>query len=229
MQNRETVTEPFWSKWPASAKGTKFDLSDLEKWPLERFNQIYLLICDVCHPKEAACQKRKKVTEAFLSLTPPPQFWQTDSQTDFFTSWPNFDVFLTYFFLTYFSRYDVYCMLWLQFILRWEDNPSTQWNLTSVHTQMRGHPLYCKTCLTFILRSYDTLYSVNPDERTSSIQKKNLTSVQTQMRGHPLNSKTWILFILIWEDTLYTVKPDVCSQYLKRNHSHLRMMSFTPC
>ena len=47
----------------------KFDLSDLEKWPLERFNQIYLLIYDLCHPKEAPC---KKVIEAFLRLTPPP-------------------------------------------------------------------------------------------------------------------------------------------------------------
>ena len=63
---RDKVTEQFWSKWPSNAKRAKFDLFDLQKWPLERFNQIYLSICDLCHPKEASCQKWGKVTEAFL-------------------------------------------------------------------------------------------------------------------------------------------------------------------
>ena len=30
-QNREKVTEQFWSKWPPSAKRAKFDLTDPEK------------------------------------------------------------------------------------------------------------------------------------------------------------------------------------------------------
>ena len=34
-------------------KRAKFDISYLDKWPLERFNQIYLSMCDLCHPKEA--------------------------------------------------------------------------------------------------------------------------------------------------------------------------------
>ena len=36
----------------------KFDLFKLEKWHLELFNQIYVSICDLCHPKEAQWQKR---------------------------------------------------------------------------------------------------------------------------------------------------------------------------
>ena len=38
----------------AELKRAKFDLSDLEKWPLERFKQTYLLICDLYHAKEAS-------------------------------------------------------------------------------------------------------------------------------------------------------------------------------
>ena len=81
MPNREKVTEQFWSKWPPNAKRAKFDLV---KWPLERFNHIYFSICDLCHPKEATCQRRKKVTKEFLRLTPPPLLTdgQTDRQTD---------------------------------------------------------------------------------------------------------------------------------------------------
>ena len=84
-KNREKVAKQFWSKWPPSAKRAKFDVSELEKWSLERFNQIYLSICDLCHPKEAPCQKREKVTEAFPRLTPPPSILMdggTDGQTD---------------------------------------------------------------------------------------------------------------------------------------------------
>ena len=47
---------------------------------LERFNQIYHSICDLCHSKEAPYQKKKKVTEACLRLTPPPLL--TDGQTN---------------------------------------------------------------------------------------------------------------------------------------------------
>ena len=49
---------------------------------LERFNQIHLSICDLCHAKEY--QKRKKCTEAFLRFTspPPPTPKLTDIQTN---------------------------------------------------------------------------------------------------------------------------------------------------
>ena len=64
-------------------KEAKFDLTDLEKWPLERFNQIYLSICDLCHPKEAPCQKKKKSYWSVSEIDPsPPQSWRTDGQTD---------------------------------------------------------------------------------------------------------------------------------------------------
>ena len=46
----------------SKCKKGKFNLSDLEKWSLERFNQIYLLICDLCHPKETPCQTRSLST-----------------------------------------------------------------------------------------------------------------------------------------------------------------------
>ena len=48
---------------------------------IERFNQIYLSKCDLCHPKETPCQKRKKSTEAFLRLTSPPPL-NLDGRTD---------------------------------------------------------------------------------------------------------------------------------------------------
>ena len=46
--------------------------------------QIYLSICDVCHPKEAPCQKIRKFTEARVSqiYPPPPPSILTDGQTD---------------------------------------------------------------------------------------------------------------------------------------------------
>ena len=71
------------SKWPPNAKRAKFDLFDLEKWHLERFNQIYLSICDLCHPKEASCQKKKKSYWSVSEIDPsPPQSWRTDGRTD---------------------------------------------------------------------------------------------------------------------------------------------------
>ena len=80
-QNKENVTELFWSKWPLSAT---FDLSYLEKWPLERFNHIYLLICDLYYSKEAACQKKKKkkLLKNFWDWPLPPPSILTDGRTD---------------------------------------------------------------------------------------------------------------------------------------------------
>ena len=77
-QNREKVTEQFCCKLPPNAKRARFDLSYLEKWPLERFNQIYLSIFDVCHPKEAPCQKRKKLVKRFWDDPSPTHDGQTD-------------------------------------------------------------------------------------------------------------------------------------------------------
>ena len=67
-----------------SAKRAKFDLSYLEKWPLERFNPIYLLICDLYHAKEASYQKEEKLLKRFWDR-PLPSFnldGRTDRQTD---------------------------------------------------------------------------------------------------------------------------------------------------
>ena len=82
-QIREKVTAQFWSKWPPSAKRAKFDLTDLEKWPLERFNQIYLLICDLCHPKEKKlhAKKEEKLLKCFWDRPLPPSIL-TDGRTD---------------------------------------------------------------------------------------------------------------------------------------------------
>ena len=53
-------------------KGTKSDLSDLEKGPLERFKQTRLLqfISTLPGSWEALCQNREKVTEQFWSKWP---------------------------------------------------------------------------------------------------------------------------------------------------------------
>ena len=57
-----------------SSKRAKFDVSDLEKWPLERFNQIYLsiLIYD---------NKKKLYWSCFWDRPPPPLDGQTDRRT----------------------------------------------------------------------------------------------------------------------------------------------------
>ena len=47
-------------------KVANLDLSDLEKLPLERFNQIQLWVVDYYHLWEDSCQNREKVTDQFL-------------------------------------------------------------------------------------------------------------------------------------------------------------------
>ena len=86
MQKREKLLNCFWingKNISKCVKRPKSDLSYLEKGHLERFNQIYLSICDLCQPKEAPWQtKRQKATEAFLRFPPPPQSWrQTNRRT----------------------------------------------------------------------------------------------------------------------------------------------------
>ena len=64
--NREKVIKQFLRKLHPSKKRAKFDLSDLSKWPLGWFNQIHIFTMHWYHPKEATCQKRKKVIRQFL-------------------------------------------------------------------------------------------------------------------------------------------------------------------
>ena len=66
--NREKVIKQFLRKLPPSKKRAKFDLSDLLKWPLGWFNQIHIFTMHWYHPKEATCQKRKKVIKQFWEI-----------------------------------------------------------------------------------------------------------------------------------------------------------------
>ena len=85
-QNRETVTEQFWSKWPPSAKRANFDISDLEKWPL-RDIQPNLSFDMWFMSSQRSSIPKQKVTETFLRLNPPPPLnldgrmdrWTTDN------------------------------------------------------------------------------------------------------------------------------------------------------
>ena len=64
-QNRGEITYRFWINGQVS-KLANLDLSDLEKWPLERFNQIQIWVVHQYHPWEGSCQNREKVTDQFL-------------------------------------------------------------------------------------------------------------------------------------------------------------------
>ena len=50
----------FLRKLPPSAQLAKFDLSDLSKWPLGRFNQIHIYTVHWYLPKEAPRQKKRQ-------------------------------------------------------------------------------------------------------------------------------------------------------------------------
>ena len=65
-KKRKKVIEQFLRKWSNKPKMSKFWPLTFKKQPFEWFNQILLMICCVCHPKEASCKKRKKVIEQFL-------------------------------------------------------------------------------------------------------------------------------------------------------------------
>ena len=56
----------FWENCLQVKKEPNFDLSDLSKWHLGWFNQIHIFTMHWYHPKEATCQKRKKVIRQFL-------------------------------------------------------------------------------------------------------------------------------------------------------------------
>ena len=66
MPNRKNNTCQFLRKWSNKPKMSKFLPLTFKEQPFERFNQILLMICCLCHPKEASCKKRKKVIEQFL-------------------------------------------------------------------------------------------------------------------------------------------------------------------
>ena len=74
----------FGANGPQVQKGPNLTFLTLKN-DLERFNQIYPSICDLCHPKEAPCQKRENsywsVSEIDPS-TPPPLPLNLDGWTD---------------------------------------------------------------------------------------------------------------------------------------------------
>ena len=65
-KKRKKVIKQFLRKWSNKPKMSKFWPLTFKKQPFEWFNQILLMICCLCHPKEASCKKRKKVIEQFL-------------------------------------------------------------------------------------------------------------------------------------------------------------------
>ena len=56
----------FLRKWSNKPKMSKFWLLTFKEQPFERFNQVLLIICCLCHPKKASCKKGKKVIAQFL-------------------------------------------------------------------------------------------------------------------------------------------------------------------
>ena len=68
MPKRGKVTKTILNKWTISVKigVANLDLFDLEKWPLERFNQILFWVVDQYHPWEGSGQNREKFTDQFL-------------------------------------------------------------------------------------------------------------------------------------------------------------------
>ena len=82
-QNREKVTEQFWAN---DLQMQKSQIWPFRPWKLtfRAIQPIYLSICDLCHPKEASCKKRGKVTEAVSEIDPSPLNLdgRTDGQTD---------------------------------------------------------------------------------------------------------------------------------------------------
>ena len=73
-KNKEKLSNRFWENWQKVAKQpnlTFFNLSNLEKWPLEWFNQIHLLAIHQHPPWEASWQNREKVIKQFLRKLPP--------------------------------------------------------------------------------------------------------------------------------------------------------------
>ena len=77
-KNKEKLSNRFWENWQKVAKQpnlTFFNLSNLEKWPLEWFNQIHLLAVHQHPPWEASWQNREKVITQFFRKLPPNGKW----------------------------------------------------------------------------------------------------------------------------------------------------------
>ena len=79
-QNREKVTEPFWSKWPPSAKRAKFDLTDLEKMTFRAIQPN--LSFDMWFMSPQRSSMPKKLLKRFWDRPLPPQSWRMDGRTD---------------------------------------------------------------------------------------------------------------------------------------------------
>ena len=74
IKHKEKLRDSFWEYCPKASKYQKltfFDLSNLEQFPLERFNQIHLLAVHQYPPWKASCQNREKVIQLFLRKLPP--------------------------------------------------------------------------------------------------------------------------------------------------------------
>ena len=66
--NRDKVIKYVLRKFPPSEKWAKFDLSDLQKWHLARFNQIHIFTVHWYHPKESVNHKRIIVINRFWEI-----------------------------------------------------------------------------------------------------------------------------------------------------------------
>ena len=77
-KNKEKLSNRFWENWQKVANSQIwpfFNLSNLEKWPLEWFNQIHLSAVHQHPPWEASWQNREKVIKQFLRKLPPNGKW----------------------------------------------------------------------------------------------------------------------------------------------------------
>ena len=84
MQKKEKkLLNSFWEKWSNKPKMSKFWPLTFKKQPFEWFNQILLMICCLCHPKEASCKKIKKVIETVLRK------WSNKPKMSKFDLWPS--------------------------------------------------------------------------------------------------------------------------------------------
>ena len=77
-KNKEKLSNRFWENWQKVAKPqnlTFFNLSNLEKWPLEWFNQIHLLAVHQHPPWEASWTSYQTVFEKIASKCKMGQIW----------------------------------------------------------------------------------------------------------------------------------------------------------
>ena len=68
------VIEQFLRKWSNKPKMSKFWPLTFKKQPFEWFNQILLMICCLCHPKEASCTVFEKINFKICPIWPHVNF-----------------------------------------------------------------------------------------------------------------------------------------------------------